>query len=87
MDYTEKAFATIPSGFFDRVHAQLKQGGSYIEPTRLPTDFRLTSRVDGNLRGKNNRAEVFRQGNGPSEKSESSVHWGKDTQPEFTPWR
>ncbi len=37
------------------------------------------SRLDGNLRGKHNRAEVFRQGNGPSEKSESSVDRGKET--------
>lgn len=64
MDYTEQEFAKFLSGFLDRVHAQLKIGDGYVEPTRLPATFRLSSRLDGNLRGKHDHAKVFGQTNG-----------------------
>ena len=47
--------------------------GSYIEPTRLPTDFRLTSRVDGNLRGKNT-THAHRIGTGSVDDSGVLIH-------------
>lgn len=64
MDYTEEAFAGFLSGFLDRVHQQLATGDGYVEPTKLPANFRLNSRLKGELRKKHKHRDVFREANG-----------------------
>jgi hypothetical protein len=65
LNYTEQAFAKFLPGFLDRLHQQLRLGERYVEPTRLPVDFHLETRLEGNLRRKHDHAEVYRQANGP----------------------
>lgn len=63
IEYTEKAFAKFLSDFFDRVHDQLKTNEGYVEPNQLPAGFSLSTRLDGNLRGKHKHPVVFQQAN------------------------
>ena len=65
LNYTEQASAKFLPCLLDRLHRQLRLGERYVEPTQLPVDFHLETRLEGSLRRKHDHAEVYRQPNGP----------------------